>query len=287
MASTEPLPPIGALIAAEAATAVPLSTEAGWNQVEADWRYMLAAGTGFAARDGDGSPCGSALVLPLDERVAWISMVLVTARRRRLGLGTELLKRCLDLCAARGVLAGLDATELGRPVYRPLGFRDVFALRRWRVPRAVVGVEPPARVRLAPLAASDLAAVADVDAAHTGLARGALLAHLVSRGPAVVACDAAGSILGYALSRDGRTATQIGPVIARDPQIGAALLCAICAAVPPPYVVDVPEAQRAFAALLETQGGQSPRGFMRMTRGEPGALAATAGLYAISGPELG
>jgi GNAT superfamily N-acetyltransferase len=281
MGSTEAPPPIGELTAAQAAAAVPLSTEAGWNQVEADWRFMLVAGTGFAAREPDGSPCGSALVLPLDARVAWISMVLVTARRRRLGLGTELLKRCLDLCAARGLLAGLDATELGRPVYLPLGFRDVFALRRWRVPRIVAGVEAPPGVRIARLAAADLAA------ARSGLRRGRMLAHLAARGPAMVARDAAGAILGYALSRDGRTATQIGPVVARDPQLGAALLCAISAAVPPPYVVDVPEAQRDFAALLEAQGGESPRGFMRITRGDPGPLAATAGLHAIAGPELG
>jgi GNAT superfamily N-acetyltransferase len=287
MGSTEALPPIGPLMAADAAVAVPLSTEAGWNQVEADWRFMLEAGTGFAAREHDGLPCGSALVLPLDRRVAWISMVLVTARRRRLGLGTALLERCLDLCAARGVLAGLDATELGRPVYRPLGFQDVFALRRWRVVRAVAGIAPPPHVRIAPLVPEDLAMLETFDAAHCGVRRGGVLRHLVGRGAAIAARDAAGAMLGYALSRDGRTATQIGPVIASDPQVAAALLCAICAVVPPPYVVDVPEARQPFAALLEAHGGASPRGFMRMTRGEPGALAAIEGLHAIAGPELG
>lgn len=287
MASTDAQPPIDALHAADAAAAVPLSTEAGWNQVEADWRFMLGAGTGFAARERDGSPCGSALVLPLDARVAWISMVLVTARRRRLGLGTELLKRCLDHCAADGLLAGLDATELGQPVYRPLGFRDVFALRRWRVPRAIAGAPMPPGVQIARLGATDLPALDRFDSAHTGLARGVLLAHLATRGPAVLARDGNGDIVGYAMSRDGRTASQIGPVIAASPEIAVALFAAICAAVPPPYVVDVPEAQRGIAALLAAQGGESPRGFMRMTRGEPGALAEASRLFAISGPELG
>lgn len=286
MASTD-VPAIGELSAADAGRAVALSTEAGWNQVEADWRFMLAAGTGFAAREPGGAPCGSALVLPLDEHVAWISMVLVTASRRRLGLGTALLQRCLDLCAANGVLAGLDATELGRPVYLPLGFRDVFALRRWRVPRMIAAAAPPAGVLLQRMAAIDLAEVGAFDGPRSGLARGVLLAHLATRGPSLVARDESGAVAGYALSRDGRNGTQIGPVMARAPEIAATLLGAISQLVPPPYVVDVPESQAGFAAVLAAHGGESPRGFMRMTRGAPGKLADASTLFAISGPELG
>lgn len=286
MASTE-TPPIGDLPAADAARAVALSAEAGWNQIEADWRFMLAAGIGFAAREPGGAPCGSALVLPLDERVAWVSMVLVTAARRRLGLGTELLRRCLDLCASRGVLAGLDATELGRPVYLPLGFRDVFALRRWRLLRALRVNAPPPGIQLLRMAATDLVEVGAFDAARSGLARGVLLAHLATRGPALVARDAAGDVLGYALSRDGRNGTQIGPVMAVAPEIAAALLGAITQIVPPPYVLDVPESQTGFAALLAAHGGESPRGFTRMTRGDPGPLSEATPLFAIAGPELG
>lgn len=286
MASTE-IPPIGDLPAVDAARAVALSTEAGWNQVEADWRFMLTAGTGFAAREPDGTPCGSALVLPLDARVAWISMVLVTASRRRLGLGTELLKRCLDLCSTAGVLAGLDATELGRPVYLPLGFRDVFALRRWRLPRAIAAMPPPQGIQLQRMTATDLAEIGAFDAARSGLARGVLLAHLATRGPAFLARGADGEVAGYVMSRDGRNGAQLGPVMAQSSPIAAALLAAVTQIVPPPYVLDVPESQAAFAGLLAAHGGESPRGFMRMTRGEPGPLADATPLFAITGPELG
>ena len=117
------MPVPGALRSGEAAAAVALSAEAGWNQVEEDWRFMLAAGIGFAGRDrADGRLVGSALVLPLGPALAWIGMVLVAATHRRLGLGTALFGRCLDACAEQGLLAGLDATELGRPVYERLGF---------------------------------------------------------------------------------------------------------------------------------------------------------------------
>jgi GNAT superfamily N-acetyltransferase len=69
------------------------------------------------------------LVLPLGDKLAWISMVLVTKARRRGGVGTGLLKRCIAEVQRSGAVAGLDATEQGRPIYLPLGFRDLYRSR--------------------------------------------------------------------------------------------------------------------------------------------------------------
>src|SRR3954470_9019285 len=98
-------------IAADQCEAVwPLSIEAGWNQNVADWRFMLGAGRGFGLRNADGRWEASSLVLPLGDELAWISMVLVTKARRRGGVGTRLLKRCIADVQASGAVAGLDAT---------------------------------------------------------------------------------------------------------------------------------------------------------------------------------
>jgi len=290
MAATETMPRIEGLSLDAADAAVALSREAGWNQVAADWRVMLAQGSGFAGRAADGSLAGSALVLPLGAEIAWISMVLVTATQRRLGLGTRLLARCLAACAERGLVAGLDATELGRPVYAQLGFHDVYALRRWRLERAVpgdAGVGVGGGILLAPITPADLPEIAAFDAARGPFTRQALLAHLSLRGPALAARDRTGALRGFALSRDGRLATQIGPILAAAPEIALALLSAVTARVAPPYVLDLPEGQIGLAAALRAQGADSPRGFMRMVRGAPGRVAAWNDLYAIAGPELG
>src|SRR5258708_23697266 len=74
----------------------PLSVEAGWNQNVADWRFMLGAGRGFGCTGPDGKWQASALILPLGQKLAWISMVLVTRERRRGGPGTGLLMPSLD-----------------------------------------------------------------------------------------------------------------------------------------------------------------------------------------------
>src|SRR4029077_19628989 len=94
MASTEALEVVP--IEADHCEAVwPLSVEAGWNQNLADWRFMLIAGRGFGCRAADGRWEASSLFLPLGDRLAWISMVLVTSTRRRGGIGSRLLKRCI------------------------------------------------------------------------------------------------------------------------------------------------------------------------------------------------
>jgi GNAT superfamily N-acetyltransferase len=99
-----------------------LSTEAGWNQVADDWRLLLRAGTVFGrVRRRDRALVGSAAVLPLGERLAWIGMVLVTADERRRGHGRDLMRRAMEQIAASGAVAGLDATPAGLELYRSLG----------------------------------------------------------------------------------------------------------------------------------------------------------------------
>src|SRR5690349_6357186 len=130
MASTE-APDITPIDAGQSEAVWPLSIEAGWNQNVTDWRFMLRAGRGFGLRGADGRWEASSVVLPLGDELAWISMVLVTQARRRGGVGTGLLKRCIAEVQASGAVAGLDATEQGRPIYLPLGFRDLYKISRW------------------------------------------------------------------------------------------------------------------------------------------------------------
>src|SRR5258708_30757296 len=110
----------------------PISVEAGWNQNVADWRFMLGAGRGFGCKGEGGKWEASSLVLPLGDELAWISMVLVTKARRRGGVGSRLLKRCIAEVRESGAVAGLDATGQGRPISLPLGFPDLYKISRWQ-----------------------------------------------------------------------------------------------------------------------------------------------------------
>lgn len=289
MAGTEAL--IVSPIDAEHGEAVwPLSIEAGWNQNLADWRFMLGAGRGFGCAGPDGKWQASALILPLGQKLAWISMVLVTAARRRGGLGTGLLKHCIEEVRSAGAVAGLDATEQGRPIYLPLGFRDLYPISRWHFDRAGdASTAGPAGVGLRPIAPADLPRLALYDRPLTGMERPSILVHLALRQPgrAWIAEDEAGKIVGFVLGREGRVATSLGPVVADSEAIAVALIEKAAAAAPGPFIIDVPQAHRRVQAWLEARGATSPRGYMRMTLGGARGLDDPAHLFALAGPELG
>ena len=269
MASTEALEVVP--IDAEHCEAVwPLSVEAGWNQNVADWRFMLGAGRGFGCAGPDGKWQASSLVLPLGQKLAWISMVLVTRERRRGGLGTGLLKRCIDEVRSAGAVAGLDATEQGRPIYLPLGFHDLYRISRWHFDQVKdTAVRLPAGINLRPVGPADLPRLALYDRPLTGMERPAILAHLALRQPgrAWIAEDAAGKIAGFVLGREGRMATSLGPVVADSEAIALALIAKAAASAPGPFIIDVPEAHRARRCLA---GGAGSDHAARLHAHDPG-----------------
>jgi GNAT superfamily N-acetyltransferase len=270
MAATEPVT-IGPDRALEA---LGLSDEAGWNQTLDDWRFMLGHGTGFGILV-DGRLVASALLLPWGERVAWLSMVLVTAGHRRRGLATELVRRVIDEAGRRGLVLFLDATPAGERVYAPLGFEPVLRFRRLRGTPAPT--RPPATVR--PMTEGDLESVAALDAASFGAPRSALMRELFRRsgGRAWVAEG------GFVLARDGRRQPQLGP-LAAPPDLALQLLDAALAA-GGPVSIDVPSAH-PVEARLRALGLSEERPFTRMRLGA-GGLGDPGLAAALAGPELG
>jgi GNAT superfamily N-acetyltransferase len=266
---------------------VALSAEAGWNQVAADWRFMLRHGNGIGMADEAGAWVASALALPMAPRLWWLGMVLTTKPWRGRGIGTHLLRRCIDTVRARGAAPGLDATELGRPVYLPLGFADVYTLKRWHIERAPEGADPPTRIRIRRAAASDMPAVAEYDAPRSAMQRGEILAHLQSRAPYLAfVAEAEDAIVGFVLGRDGRVAHSLGPIVAESEAIALALAAQAGIAASPPFIIDVPTRHEGMRRWLEASGAVSPRGFTRMVLGDAPGLGANDRVFAISGPEL-
>ena len=288
MASTEPLD-IRPIDSEQGEAVSPLSVEAGWNQNLADWRFMLGAGRGFGCVGPSGQWQASSLVLPLGQNLAWISMVLVSKERRRGGVGTGLLKRCIDEVQAAGAVAGLDATEQGRPIYLPLGFHDLYGIRRWHFDAVKDAAEAPKGIHIRPFTVADLPKLALYDRPLTGMERPSILAHLALRQPARawIAEDAAARLVGFVLGREGRVATSLGPVVADSEPIALALVARAAAAAPGPFIIDVPEAHGALRDWLVGQGATSPRGYTRMTLGEAKGLDDATHVFALAGPELG
>jgi hypothetical protein len=259
------------------------------NQIGADWRLMIGSGSAFGIKDASGRWIASALALPLGPAITWISMVLVTKPARGKGHGTRLLRHCIAEIEARGHTMGLDATEFGRPIYLPLGFRDVYPLSRWSAAGAVhTTVDAPGGISIRTAATEHLARIAGYDRKRSGFERGTVLANLIARAPRVafLAERGDGSIAGYSLGRDGHRATHIGPVVAEDEAVGLALASRALAAAAGPAILDVPDRHNGLRQWLAAQGASAPRSFMRMLRGPAPTVEDATRIFALAGPEL-
>src|SRR5436305_600171 len=238
-----------------------LSTEAHWNQNEADWRFFLSHGTVFGIRDGDGRLIATAALLPYSHGNAWISMVLVTQAWRRRGLATKLVDACLARATRQGLTPWLDATPAGATVYGPLGFEPVLELQRLRHTGAAPVNGPASNGSIDELISRDRAAM--------GFERSALLREFAGRsGSRVVSHDRA-----LALVRDGRTARQIGPLFSDKTASALSLVDAIAASEGGPLLIDVLHQQSEFLDALTSSGWSVERPFQRMRFGRAPALA--------------
>jgi GNAT superfamily N-acetyltransferase len=264
---------------------VALSQSAGWNQNEADWRLMLAIGRGWGITLGDGTLAASTLTLPFGG-FAWVSMVLVLPTQRRKGYATQLLRTALADLRARGLTPILDATPAGRAVYVQEGFADTWGFRRLQLRGAAPALERPAGVRA--LREADWPWLLELDARAFGASREPLLRALAARLPgAALVADGPAGPQGFLLGRDGREASQLGPLVATSAKAARDLLAAGLAAVPPPLYLDIVDREPQLVAWLESLGFAFQRPFTRMVHGAPAAPGEADLVYCPAGPELG
>jgi GNAT superfamily N-acetyltransferase len=288
MALSDPAFSVAPLLASELADANALVAGAGWNQTQDDWRVFLNEGRVLAVRSGD-RVIATAATLPYGSRFSWISMVLVAREFQRRGLASDLLRRCIDDLTAAKLVPVLDATPAGREVYRVLGFQDSWSFQRLAAPRvelAVAAIPPGLSIRTIDDAIWPKLCAYDADV--FGANRTGLLTNLRNRLPrAALVAERNGVIAGFLLGRDGRVATQLGPLIADDDEAARALLSRALAAITGQVFIDVADAKTGIRAFLAKQGFGPQRPLTRMLLGRGESFDDRHRTYAVAGPEFG
>jgi hypothetical protein len=118
-------------------------------------------------------------------------MVIVHPERRGQGIGGQLVDAAL--AGRRARVVGLDATELGAPIYERRGFVTVGHIDRWAGELQTA----PANGRLdgaRQAAPADIDSIARFDAALSGVDRAALIARLVGEPETAVVVAHAGVV---------------------------------------------------------------------------------------------
>jgi len=260
-----------------------LSDAAGWNQTAEDWRFFVRQGRVFGLRAADnGRLIATAAALlyggEVGGRIGWISMVLVAAEWRHQGLATQLMGHCIAHLRALGATPVLDATPAGQPAYAKLGFDAGFALSRWE---GTLTCAPAMQAT----SAADAKAITRLDTLANGCERAALLADFLQRPGTRARLAADGS--GFVLARQGRRATQVGPLVAADEAAALSLLQTMFAALDGPVFLDVPERWTAVTAWLQQNGFARQRSFARMALGPAPIASVHDRLFVVAGPEFG
>ena len=267
-----------ALTPADLEGALRLSQQAGWNQTPADWKRILdlsPAGC-FAGRLGD-RLVATSTGISYGPAPGWIGMVLVDEACRGRGYGAGILRRAIDHCRATcGDAFGLDATDLGRPVYLKQGFVDVAPVDRWEGTLA----EAPSSGDTQELDRSSFDEVAALDRASCGADRSELLLHLLHE-PDVGAWVARrdGVLSAFGFLRPGRQRWHFGPAVAGETGSLAAVLSRASRRLAGARVLlDAPR-DPGLVGLLERSGLAVQRRLTRMTfaRSQPLLLGDAVG----------
>lgn len=264
---------------------------AGWNQTFGDWTRLLRFEPhGCFVATLKGAVVGTVTTTTYGNPLAWIGMMLVQPERRRLGIGTQLMRQALQSLEDKQVkCVKLDATPAGFPLYQRLGFVGEWTLSRHLRPpgaNAVSTVSAPGNTR--PLRDSDWGAVAEIDAQAFGAGRIELLRGLAQECRRAVVWPAAGPVLGWGLLRPGANADYLGPVACAKDEGSVSLVRALLSGTEDRAVFwDIPDQNPAARATAREQGFTVVRSLTRMRLGPETLVSSPGAQFAIADPALG
>lgn len=290
--------------------AMELKNIAGWNQTRGDWlRYMELEPEGCFLAEVNGEKAATAIALSYQESsmqkpsfgLGWIGMVLVHPDKRRMGLGTKLLKHGISYLQDKKIdCIKLDATPMGKKVYIPLGFVDEYEVYRFKgkgFNKGLSGVghyeqglmKQTQGTVVNPVKENNLKEIIELDSKIFGINRADVIRKLYQQEPELCfyTYDDSG-VSGYLFAHKGYEAYQIGPWIAQNVITAELLLSSIMRIIGNEEVYfDIPANNKKGQLLIEKYNFSKQRSFCRMYLGDNSFPGTPELVYSSSGPEKG
>ncbi|GAF63505.1 putative acetyltransferase [Bacillus sp. TS-2] len=233
-----------------------LSSSVKWDYNENEIKTILSSGKIFGHKNVEGKVVSSAAVIPYDSSLASIGMVIVDQRFRGMGLGNEVIKKCIGEVSTDTTIM-LIATEEGIPIYKKLGFQSVDSIYKFictdytALPKPVNDNE----FIIDEFSDEHLTEIITLDEAAFGGNRSRFLMNRIRQSEkCFVAKDKQGNILGYGLSILGPVNLVLGPIVAPNSEIALLLVQQLSAKYQGNLRIDVISGHEQFMRILEKSG---------------------------------
>lgn len=216
--------------------------------------------------------------LPHGAESAWIGMIMTSPTWRKLSIATCFMKLVLERTADCPVRM-LDASDMGEPIYRRLGFEECAKVHMLDVP---VGTSPAPRFAWRPMREADfpLPGTDDQDPAHR---------YIFGNGPALCrTLERDGRIVGWFLGCEKGTHVHIGQIYAEDEDTAVDAFHAAREMLPGrKLTLAIPPTQEKLFAAVGAAGARLLRIHTRMYLAKHPVLPVPAGIRSSAGPGLG
>jgi N-acetylglutamate synthase-like GNAT family acetyltransferase len=218
-----------------------------------NWQGVLDGGIVFGHRSTEDEILSSAALFSYGSALASIGMVMVREDFRRQGLARAVMQHCLAHLPNPATPTMLVARPQGQRLYEQLGFRKVEPIHRltFRQTSRAQG-----RADMSPLTVNDFDAIHRLDSEVYGANReSALKAHVAhGDGGAVLRTGPGHTVTAFALKVRLHDTLIVGPVIALEPGVAAALIGTLIGGHEGPVQIDVPDRQEWLLDALGQEG---------------------------------
>ncbi|MCE0452120.1 GNAT family N-acetyltransferase [Brevibacillus sp. AF8] len=237
---------------------IALSDSVGWDYDEAEIHTILSIGTVFGHKDASGTLLSCAAIIPYDDKLASIGMVIVHPLSQGKGYGRQLMKACMASVSTDTTIM-LIATPEGEPMYKNLGFQTVDRIRKFIaerfVPKAPPQNEANDEFAIVSMELDDFSSMVELDKAALGSKRSHFLEKRMKQASTcLVAKNRSGKVIGYGFAVQGPVNLIAGPIVAENAVIAEHILYKLTQCHTGRVRIDVPDEQAAFHAYLEQNG---------------------------------
>jgi hypothetical protein len=256
----------------------------GWNPANTDWIAFHAVDPGaFLMGRLDGEPVVCISVVRYGAGFGFLGCYIARPQVRGKGYGIQVWNAGMKRLEGRNV--GLDGVPAQQANYRKSGYR--LAWNNARHEGMPAAVPMPAGVSVVDARSLPFDKLAAYDRRFFPEPRDSFLAPWITapeRASLVALKD--GEIAGFGVIRAAVTGARIGPLYAASPDIAAALIGKLAAAMPGQVAIDVPDFHTPAKRLAEQLGLKPAFETARMYTG-PDPAFDRAGLFGVTSFELG